>query len=148
MTLIDQPMNDPGGSAASITSPRESFDLSPSEKKFVGYHLVAAITALMIGSLMGPLQSFQFSGVDVYPYLDPIIKSYYQGLTLHGVLNALVWTTLFIVGSTNLTTIAAWRKDNRCVRLTSPLAEGEPVNLQLFFAIADPLEIMVSVEQR
>ncbi|MCL4116627.1 UNVERIFIED_CONTAM: hypothetical protein GTU68_028868 [Idotea baltica] len=59
----------------------------------------------MIGSLMGPLQSFQFSGLDLYPYLEPVIKSYYQGLTLHGVLNALVWTTFFIVGFTAFTTM-------------------------------------------
>ena len=35
-----------------------------------------------------------------------------------------------------------------CLGLTSPLAEGEPVELQLYFAVAEPLEIMVSVEQR
>lgn len=81
------------------------YDLTREEKKFVGWHLAVAITALMIGSLMGPLQSFQFSGVDLYPYLDPLIKSYYQGLTLHGVLNALVWTTFFIVGFTAFTTM-------------------------------------------
>ena len=64
-----------------------------------------AIAALFVGSLMGPLQAFQFSGLDLYPYLEPVIQSYYQGLTLHGVLNALVWTTFFIVGFTNLTTM-------------------------------------------
>lgn len=104
MTIIDQPMNEPE-STTTVRTPHKEFDLSPEEKKFVGYHVIVAIVALMIGSLMGPLQSFQFSGVDVYPWLDPIIKSYYQGLTLHGVLNALVWTTFFIVGFTNLTTM-------------------------------------------
>ena len=34
-----------------------------------------------------------------------MLQSYYQGLTLHGVLNALVWTTFFIVGFTVFTTI-------------------------------------------
>ena len=81
------------------------YDLTEAEKKFVARHIWVAIAALFVGSLFGPLQSFQYSGFDLYGYLDPIIKSYYQGLTIHGVLNALVWTTFFIVGFTNLTTM-------------------------------------------
>ncbi|MEZ5245109.1 MAG: b(o/a)3-type cytochrome-c oxidase subunit 1 [Acidimicrobiales bacterium] len=81
------------------------YDLTEAEKKFVARHIWVAISALFVGSLFGPLQSFQYSGFDLYGYLDPIIKSYYQGLTIHGVLNALVWTTFFIVGFTNLTTM-------------------------------------------
>ncbi len=105
MTLIDDPSSGDSGSTARVQSPRDAFDLSQAEKVFVGRHIAIAIVALMIGSLMGPLQSFQFSGLDLYPYLEPVIKSYYQGLTLHGVLNALIWTTFFIVGFTNLTTM-------------------------------------------
>jgi len=81
------------------------YDLSPTEKRFISLHILVAVVALMIGSIFGPLQAFEFSGLDLYPYLEPVIKSYYQGLTLHGVLNALVWTTFFIVGFTNLTTM-------------------------------------------
>ncbi len=84
---------------------RESYQLTREEKRFVGWHLLVAIVALFVGSLFGPLQSFEFAGLDLYKYLEPVIRSYYQGLTLHGVLNALVWTTFFIVGFTTLTTI-------------------------------------------
>ena len=35
--------------------------------------------------------------------LRPLFRSYYQGLTLHGVLNALVYTTFFITGYFTLT---------------------------------------------
>ncbi len=86
-------------------APSRTRELTPEERRFVGLHILVAVVALMIGSLMGPLQAFEFSGLDLYPYLAPVIQSYYQGLTLHGVLNALVWTTFFIVGFTNLTTI-------------------------------------------
>ena len=89
--------------AAATTGGRRELD--GWEKRFVGAHLAVAIVALCVGSLMGPLQAFQFSGLDLYPLLEPVIRSYYQGLTLHGVLNALVFTTFFIVGFTNLTTI-------------------------------------------
>ena len=88
-----------------ISVGKETYDLTRNEKRFVGWHLLVAIVALFLGSLMGPLQAFEFSGLDLYPYLKPVIQSYYQGLTLHGVLNALVWTTFFIVGFTVLTTI-------------------------------------------
>lgn len=80
-----------------------TYTLSGSEKKFIGLHLFIGITALAIGSLFGPLQAFEHAGLDLYPYLKPLFQSYYQGLTLHGVLNALVWTTFFITGFLTLT---------------------------------------------
>ena len=81
------------------------YELTREEKRFVAGHVYVAIAALTVGSLFGPLQSFEYSGVDFYGLLDPVIKSYYQGLTIHGVLNALVWTTFFIVGFTTLAVI-------------------------------------------
>ncbi len=80
-----------------------TYELSGNEKKFIGWHLFFAILALSIGSLFGPLQAFEHAGLDFYPYLQPVFKSYYQGLTLHGVLNALIWTTFFITGFLTLT---------------------------------------------
>ena len=74
------------------------YQVSPAEKKFIGSHILVAILALAVGSLFGPLQAFEHAGWDFYQYLKPFIKSYYQGLTVHGVLNALVWTTFFIMG--------------------------------------------------
>ncbi len=88
-----------------VSDTRVGYELTRQEKRFIGWHILVAVIALLIGSLMGPLQSLEFSGLDLYKYLEPVLKSYYQGLTLHGVLNALVWTTFFIVGFTNLTTI-------------------------------------------
>ena len=76
----------------------KQYQLSAGEKKFIGSHLLVAILALAVGSLFGPLQAFEHAGWDFYVYLKPFIKSYYQGLTVHGVLNALVWTTFFIMG--------------------------------------------------
>lgn len=86
-------------------SAQQGYQLTRWERRFIGGHLLVAIIALGIGSLLGPLQALEFSGVDLYQYLDPVLKSYYQGLSLHGVLNALVWTTFFIVGFTTFTTI-------------------------------------------
>ncbi|MCB1000522.1 MAG: b(o/a)3-type cytochrome-c oxidase subunit 1 [Ilumatobacteraceae bacterium] len=96
MTLVDPELQ---------TAAKPPYQLSPQERKFIGWHMIVAIAALFVGSLFGPLQAFEFSGLNLYQYIEPVFKSYYQGLTLHGVLNALVWTTFFIVGFTNLVVI-------------------------------------------
>lgn len=88
-----------------ISAEKTRYQLTAREKRFIGWHILVAVLALLVGSLMGPLQAFEFSGLDLYQYLEPVLKSYYQGLTIHGVLNALVWTTFFITGFTTLTTI-------------------------------------------
>lgn len=82
-----------------------TYELTTGQKRFIWHHLLVAMIALSIGVLFGPLQAFEHSGLNLYQYLDPVIKSYYQGLTLHGVLNALIWTTFFITGFITLTTI-------------------------------------------
>lgn len=69
------------------------------ENKIAGWSLAIALAALFIGGSMGPLQKLEHVGIDLYRPLRGVgLTSYYQGLTIHGVLNALVWTTFFIVG--------------------------------------------------
>jgi cytochrome c oxidase subunit 1 len=75
------------------------------EKRFIGWQIGIALTALAVGTLFGPLQAFEHANWNLYPYLRPFIMSYYQGLTLHGVLNALVFTTIFITGFHTFTVI-------------------------------------------
>lgn len=69
-------------------------------KKVTQYYIVTAFLALFIGVMIGPLQAFNYAGINVYdnPILKALLKSYYQGLSLHGVLNALVFTQFFISG--------------------------------------------------
>lgn len=69
-----------------------------------------AIAAVALGILLGFLQALEHAGIDLYPYLKPFIHSYYQGLTLHGVLNALVWTTFFICGFLLYITVQAYKR--------------------------------------
>ncbi|GEM45535.1 b(o/a)3-type cytochrome-c oxidase subunit 1 [Deinococcus cellulosilyticus] len=73
-----------------------AYDTHP-EKKLALYYTVTGLIFLLVGVLMGPLQALNYAGIDIYKYM-PFLKSYYQGLTLHGVLNALVFTTYFICG--------------------------------------------------
>jgi len=57
-----------------------------------------ALLALLGGVGTGFFQALEHAGVDLYPRLHPLVRSYYHGLSLHGVLNVLVWTTFFISG--------------------------------------------------
>ena len=76
------------------------------EDRITTYNLIVAIVALFIGGSVGPLQKLEHLGINLYSTLQSIgIKSYYQGLTLHAVLNALVWTTFFIVGFLTYATV-------------------------------------------
>lgn len=69
------------------------------ENKLTGWYIGIGMAALFVGGFFGPLQKLEYVGINAYTALNKIgIASYYQGLTTHAVLNALVWTTFFIVG--------------------------------------------------
>jgi len=70
-----------------------------SEKWFIGAHIFVALAALSIGILLGPYQAFRRAPAFLLQIDLPIFSYYYQALTAHGVLNALVFTTFFIMGS-------------------------------------------------
>ncbi|MBX3011770.1 MAG: cbb3-type cytochrome c oxidase subunit I [Caldilineaceae bacterium] len=78
-----------------------------------GWNVGIGIGALTLGLFLGVLQGLEHAGFDFYSYLEPVIKSYYQGLSIHGVLNALVWTTFFICGFFTFSTV---RSLNRPLR--------------------------------
>src|SRR5438046_826479 len=80
--------------------------------RLTGWNVGIGIGALTIGLALGVMQGLEHAGINLYPYL-PALKSYYQGLTIHGVLNALVWTTFFICG---FFTFATVRSLNRPLR--------------------------------
>ncbi|MBO8171475.1 MAG: b(o/a)3-type cytochrome-c oxidase subunit 1 [Bacillaceae bacterium] len=71
-----------------------SFRFQPEDKRLILAHLSFAFGALLIGTIAGLLQTLQRAG---WITLPPQI-GYYQLLTAHGVLLALVFTTFFIVG--------------------------------------------------
>jgi cytochrome c oxidase subunit I len=71
----------------------EADAFAPAKRVAFAYGATGLI-ALLVGALLGPFQAWNYGGIDLYALL-PFLKSYYQGLTLHGVLNALVFTTFF-----------------------------------------------------
>ncbi|MEM7801924.1 MAG: cbb3-type cytochrome c oxidase subunit I [Chloroflexota bacterium] len=76
------------------------------EDRITFVNMIVALTALFIGGSIGPLQKLEHLGINLYTTLQSIgLRSYYQGLTIHAVLNALIWTTFFIVGFLTFTTV-------------------------------------------
>lgn len=80
-----------------LTSTRSEVAVANPEKRVTLWFVMTGLIALLVGALLGPLQALNYAGIDLYRYL-PFLQSYYQGLTLHGVLNAIVFTTFFING--------------------------------------------------
>lgn len=70
---------------------------TPCENRLTAAFLVVALVALFGGALTGLLQALDHAGVHV-PGQGIFVKSYYHTVSLHGVLNVLVWTTFFISG--------------------------------------------------
>ncbi len=73
---------------------KNSVALNKLDSKLVMAHMYVAFISLFIGGLMGLLQTLVRSGTLVLPFGI----SYYQLLTVHGVILALVLTTFFIIG--------------------------------------------------
>ncbi len=85
-----------------MTTPENSLN------RLTAANLIVALVALFGGVVTGLFQALEHSGVNVYPS-TPLVKSYYHSLTLHGVLNVLVWTTFFICGFVPFITTRALR---------------------------------------
>ncbi|HEY7493164.1 MAG TPA: cbb3-type cytochrome c oxidase subunit I [Candidatus Tectomicrobia bacterium] len=61
------------------------------ERRLTGAYLTIALLALFVGVVTGISQALSTAGVNLYGGLT-------HGLSLHGVMTALVWTTFFICG--------------------------------------------------
>jgi cytochrome c oxidase subunit I len=72
--------------------------MTRAERRLAAANLVVALVALFGGVATGLFQALEYAGVEIYPSLAPVIRSHYHSLSIHGVLNALVFTTFFICG--------------------------------------------------
>ncbi len=80
--------------------------ISEGEKRLIRWHLYVAYIAIAVGILFGVLQALSRAKLlPPLPWYD-----YYQGLTFHGVLNALVWTTYNIVALLTVAVLASLRR--------------------------------------
>lgn len=86
-------------------------DQLDTERRLAGYNILIAFIALAVGGLVGVLQVLEYNGIDLYTPIKPALPGgYYQGLTIHGVLNVLVFTTFYIIGFLTFVTAKAFNR--------------------------------------
>ncbi len=73
-----------------------SYTLQRGEKRLVLAYIAIALAHLSVGLLLGFMQGMEHAGIDLYKYT--FLRHYYQGLSMHGVFNVLIFTTFFIAG--------------------------------------------------
>jgi len=89
--------------STAIVAEPSGFSLPKSQLNAVRWNLYFGFAVLAVGVVMGLEQALNYDRVGTIQHY-PVVKSYYQGLTIHGVFNALVLTTAFANGFITLTT--------------------------------------------
>ncbi|MDX1631881.1 MAG: cbb3-type cytochrome c oxidase subunit I [Thermoanaerobaculia bacterium] len=70
------------------------FRLPDGQRRVLRWMLYIGYAALVAGIFHGLAQSLSYANIDILQYF-PALRSYYQGLTAHGVANALIFTFSF-----------------------------------------------------
>jgi cytochrome c oxidase subunit 1 len=86
--------------------PAPDFDLPATQKRHVKWMLYVGFIAMTVAAVNGLGQALNYAGVDILRWF-PAMQTYYQGLTAHGVLMALVLTFSFANGFLALMTARA-----------------------------------------
>jgi cytochrome c oxidase subunit I len=86
-----------------IVAESSGFELPESQLRTIKWNIYFGFIVLSVGVIFGLDQALNYARVDLIKHY-PIVHSYYQGLTIHGVLNALVLTSAFANGFVALTT--------------------------------------------
>lgn len=99
---------------SSLSSVSETFSetepaIDPSiyqpQRPFIAAYLVMGFFTLILGGIYGTLQALDKAGIDLYAFLPPMFRSYYVGLTIHGVVLGLMFVFFFNIGFLTLTLV-------------------------------------------
>ncbi len=85
------------GSGTPVVHDPNAFSLPRSQKAVIRWNIYIAFGAMGIAVVHGLAQALSYAGMDVLSWF-PGLKNYYQGLTIHGVFNAIVLTFGFSNG--------------------------------------------------
>jgi len=88
-----------------VASP-EGYELPEAHLRAIRWMIYLGFSALAIGILNGLGQALNYARIDILQYF-PGMRTYYQGLTVHGVVNAIIFTFGFSNGFLALTTSRA-----------------------------------------
>ena len=95
--------------STSVVHDPSGFALPGSQRALIRWMVYLAFAALSLGFLNGAGQALNYANIDILRFF-PGMRTYYQGLTAHGVLNAIVMTFAFTNGFLALTTARALGK--------------------------------------
>ena len=95
-------------STAMVSNPN-GFELPPEQMRPIRWALYIGYAALIAGIFHGLAQALSYANIDILPHF-PALRSYYQGLTAHGVANVLIFTFSFSNGFLPLMTARALSK--------------------------------------
>jgi cytochrome c oxidase subunit 1 len=101
-----------------MAAPAPDFTLPPSQRRAVFWTIMLGLLAMGFAAINGFGQALNYAGLDVVQWF-PGMRTYYQGLTVHGVLMALVLTFSF---------------SNGFLALGTARALGRPLNTGLVWA--------------
>src|SRR6476620_6680311 len=82
------------------------FELDPAHKRILRWIIYIGYAALLAGIFHGLAQALSYAKIDILGYF-PGLRGYYQGLTAHGVANAIIFTFSFANGFLPLMTARA-----------------------------------------
>ena len=99
-------MSAQGAVGATVVADPTGFDLSGDRRRLIRWTVYIGYFALFAGVAHGLAQALAYAGIDILQYF-PALRSYYQGLTAHGVANALFFTFAFSNGFLPLLTARA-----------------------------------------
>ncbi|HEX6938181.1 MAG TPA: cbb3-type cytochrome c oxidase subunit I [Longimicrobiales bacterium] len=89
------------GAGTPVVHDPTGFSLPASQKALIRWNIYIAFAAMGIAVIHGLAQALSYAGIDVLGWF-PGLKSYYQGLTIHGVFNGIVLTFAFSNGFLSL----------------------------------------------
>lgn len=79
------------------------FEVSAGQRRAIRWTIYIGFAALTAGIFHGLAQALGYAKIDILSYF-PFLRNYYQGLTVHGVANVLIFTFAFSNGFLLLTT--------------------------------------------
>lgn len=110
------------------------FEVTEAQKRPIRWALYIGYFALTAGIFHGLAQALSYAKIDILPYF-PALRSYYQGLTAHGVANALIFTFSFSNGFLPLMTSRALSKPLHPGLLWASLSSLVAGNVLVIYAV-------------
>jgi cytochrome c oxidase subunit 1 len=104
--------------STAIVQDPTGFHLPADQKRLIRWTIYIGYFALTAGVAHGLAQALSYAGINILQYF-PGLRSYYQGLTVHGVANALILTFAFANGFLPLLTARALGR-----KMNGPLLHG------------------------